>query len=104
MKYLKTYELFEFTTLKFNYSVGDYVYLDLNQINKNDRCEPLGKITNCNANIRQIGSWDYLVNVFFPEENRMDYVNILEEVILRKLFPKEIEEYEAKKDAVNYNL
>jgi hypothetical protein len=110
MKYIKAYESIKGTyeNINLKYHEGDYVY-----INGNDEFEPYCKIILVNSKSTK-RSWDYMINLFFIKENRFmntyagtgssSTVNTEKHIISRKLTQDEINDFEAKKQAIKYNL
>jgi hypothetical protein len=91
MRYLKKYENYE------KYKIGDYILIQLFFVNKYKWCKKTikGKI------VRITLSALFPYKIIF-DDNTCD--TIQEHVIIRRLTPEEIDEYEAKIQSKKYNL
>jgi len=110
MKFLKSYEKYtDFAILK----VGDYVYIDTTKIrfignvliNQLSHLGEIIKIPTKEEQFKYYGdSKGYIIELFYLLNNNNIFCYIEDSGILRKLTIKEIEEFEAKKNSLKYNL
>lgn len=111
---ITNFKIFENTKLL--YKKDDYVLLDLDQIEKNNKCENWFHIMDMpDDNMAQISDIDInnLLNRPANVVTKLPYIvkfyngeifTTKDDEIIRKLTDDEIEEYETKKDAKNFNL
>ena len=101
MKYLKTFENNTNT-----YNIGDYVYLNLHQIDKNNKeagytekipDSPFARILEYSPEFKH---YPYEIEINLETENQM----VKHNEILRRMTQEEIKEYKIKKTSNKYNL
>lgn len=113
MRYIKTYENIKyFESEKKGYQVGDYVYLNEQYMKnlfpklKNIQTYPkFAKIINVDENpIRNTsGDWISITTYLAISSSGVKFI-ILDDAIIRKLRPKEIEQFEIFSTSNKYNL
>jgi len=116
MKYLKHFESIDTkldtTNNIVDYKVGDYILLDVEKINKQNNIlgistaidESMAKITSfvLDEFIKNNEGYPYGIEFYNGKKQNVHYIKY--EEILRKLNKSEIEEFDAKKDSLKYNL
>lgn len=116
MRYLKLFEMYE--TFGGQYNVGDYILIDVSKVNTDwDIMEKVfGKNWRDNDQPVYIYKYEpkakycydvltYKYDFDTPMEYQPNnYTSVSEDEIIRKLTLEEIEEFEAKKASVKYNL
>lgn len=123
MRYLKLFENLEQEYVKPKYNEGDYVLIDVSKISidLNTSFDTMAKVFGKNwiHNDQPVYIHNYEnTNSKYPYEvltykydfdtpmkyQPNNYTSVSEDEIIRKLTPEEIEEFEAKKASVKYNL
>ena len=100
MKYIKTYEeLLPVFTSSEKYEIGDYVFVDLNIMWKDDKDKHVGyaKILDIDKGV----SIPFFVKAIYREDRTVKFWT---GTPARKLTPEEIEEFETIIDSKKYNL
>jgi len=107
MKYIKKFEDVESILAQLKHKIGDYVLLKF--------YDPIAEVP---AKIINITNDEFAINILkmndlyevealvyrYDEEEELCEFSVSDKDISRKLTPEEIEDFETKKDALNYNL